>query len=372
MRHLSTLIVALFLTTLAARADELVPYPVQDPSVPYPTIAWPEAAPTDPLRQTIEPLFKPAFEGNRPVALARTRAIVVVHRGTLIAERYADGISKDTRLQSWSMAKSFLHAALGFAIADGKLDPAAPAPVSEWSSAGDPRGKITLRQLAQMTDGLAFKEDYADPQAEAMQMLFGGGRGDVGRSAAAAGFGKEPGTYWSYSSGSANILSRILRNTLRGREAYRAHLFNRLFAPLGIASAVPEFDASGTWIGSSYVHATARDFARFGLLYLRGGVWENQQLLPRDWVDVARTPTMASNGKYGALFWLNARDPDTGKAAIAESIPEDTFLARGFGGQLIAIVPSRDAVVVMLNAAYTPENKPIVDLVASVLAALPR
>jgi CubicO group peptidase (beta-lactamase class C family) len=269
------------------------------------------------------------------------------------------------------MAKSFLHAALGIAIADGRINPQAAAPVSEWRSDGDRRKTITIRQLAQMADGLDFREDYGDPQAEVMQMLFGAGRGDVGRAAAGASAKHEPGTHWSYSSGSANILSRVLRDALGGREVYRALLHDRLFAPLGIKSAVPEFDASGTWIGSSYVHATARDFARLGLLYLRGGVWEGKQIVPADWVEVARTPTMASKGAYGALFWLNAPHPDTGVPAMTSELPEDTFYARGFGGQLIAIVPSRDVVIVMLNAAYTDDASAIIHLMRDILNAMP-
>jgi len=269
------------------------------------------------------------------------------------------------------MAKSFLHAALGAAIADGKLDPQAPAPVPEWQGAGDPRKAITIRQLAQMASGLDFKEDYGDPTADVMQMLFGSGRGDVGHAAAQARFGHTPGTMWSYSSGSANILSRVLRDRLGGREAYRAFLQRRLFDVLGMTSAVPEFDAAGTWIASSYVHATARDFARLGLLYLRGGVWEGRQIVPRAWIEVARTPTLASKGAYGALFWLNAANPDTGASAISTQIPEDTFFARGFGGQLIAVVPSHDAVIVMLNAAYVDDASAIIQLVADILKALP-
>ena len=270
------------------------------------------------------------------------------------------------------MSKSFLHAALGLAIADGKLEPTALAPVAEWQDAADPRRTITLRQLAQMTGGLDFREQYDDPSAGVMQMLFGAGRADVGRAAAQTAFAHPPGTVWSYSSGSANILSRVLRDRIGAREPYRAFVFTRLFAPLGITSAVPEFDASGTWIASSYVHATARDFAKFGLLYLRGGMWDGKQLIPRDWVDVARTPTLASKGLYGALFWLNARNPDTGAPALSPDLPDDLFMARGFGGQFIAIVPSRDAVIVMLNVAYSNDNAPIIALVADILKALPK
>jgi CubicO group peptidase (beta-lactamase class C family) len=260
---------------------------------------------------------------------------------------------------------------LGLAIADHVINPDVRAAVPEWQHPNDPRRAITIRHLVQMTDGLAFKEDYGDPSTEVMQMLFGAGRGDVGRSAAEAKLAAEPGKRWYYSSGSANILSRILRDRLGGRKAYRTFLHDRLFAPLGITSAVPEFDASGTWIGSSYVHATARDFARFGLLYLRGGVWEGRQFLPADWVNAARTPTAASNGYYGSLFWLNAADRATGKPAVTPLLPLDTFFARGFGGQLITIVPSRDVVIVMLNAAYTEDVSPIAQLLGDILNALP-
>jgi CubicO group peptidase (beta-lactamase class C family) len=268
------------------------------------------------------------------------------------------------------MAKSFLHVALGLAIDDRRINPDTHAPVPEWQNANDPRKAITIRQLAQMTDGLDFAEDYGDANAEVMQMLFGAGRGDVGRAAAAAKLRAAPGTRWSYSSGSANILSRILRDRLGGREAYRAFLQDKLFAPLGLQSAVPEFDASGTWIASSYVHMTARDFARFGLLYLRGGVWEGRQLLSADWVGTARTPTAASNGYYGALFWLNAIDRATGKPAVTPHLPTDTFFARGFGGQLITIIPSRDAVIVMSNLAYANDVEPIAKLLGDVVKAL--
>jgi hypothetical protein len=203
-------------------------------------------------------------------------------------------------------------------------------------------------------------------------MLFGAGRGDVGAFAAKSDRAFAPGTHWSYSSGSANILSRTLKDRIGGREAYLAFLREKLFLPLGIKSAVPEFDASGTWIGSSYIHATARDFARFGLLYLRGGNWAGQQIVPRDWVNIGRIPTMASRGAYGALFWLNATNPETGKSAISPKLPADLFMARGFGGQFIAIIPSRDAVIVMLNAAYADDTGPIIDVVANILDALPR
>lgn len=354
----------------SAFAGDLVPFPTQPEGVPFPSEIWPEFDRGHSLRRRVESVIGAAFHGERPAALARTRAVVVVSGGRILAERYADDIQPHTRLQSWSMAKSFLHAALGVAVADGFINPDLPAKVPEWEAPGDPRHAITIRELAQMTDGLVFDEDYSNPGSAAMQMLFGAGRGDVGRAAAVTRLGHVPGTHWSYSSGSANILSRVLRSALGGRAQYRSFLNNKLFKPLGITSAVAEFDAAGTWIGSSYIHATARDYARFGLLYLRGGVWGKERIVPQEWIDIGRTPTLPSKGQYGALFWLNALDPDTGAPAITPDLPTDTFLARGFGGQLIAIVPSRDVVMVMLNAAYTDDTSPIARLIGAILAEL--
>lgn len=365
------LLLCLWFVTVA-RADELVPFPAQRADIPYPTERWTELDQADPLRARLNSILDRAFTGVRPDSLARTKAIVVVSGGQLVAERYADGITRDTRLQSWSMAKSLLHAALGAAIAEGKIDPHATAAVPEWQATSDPRSAITLLQLAQMTSGLAFTENYGDPHGEIMQMLFGAGRGDVGHAAASLPLVHAPGIHWFYASGSANILSRVLRDKLGGRDAYRSFLQTRLFDPIGMKSAVPEFDASGTWIGSSYIHATARDFARFGLLYLRGGMWDGKQIVPREWIDTGRTPTLASKGEYGALFWLNAPNPDTGAPATSAALPTDTFCARGFGGKLIAIVPSRDVVVVMLNADYSDDVSPIIALLADVFAALPQ
>jgi CubicO group peptidase (beta-lactamase class C family) len=352
-----------------AQAADIVPLPAGRDKTPFPTDGWAERAADDPLRLKIERIIARAFEGERPEALARTRTMVVIVHGRLTAERYADGIGPDTRLQSWSMAKSFLHAALGIAIGDGLIDPDAPARVPEWQGAGDPRRAITVRQLAQMTDGLAFREDYGDTRSEVMQMLFGAGRGDVGGAAARTRLGHAPGTHWSYSGGSANILSRMLRDALGGREAYRTFLHERLFKPLGMTSAVAEFDAAGTWIASSYVHATARDYAKFGLLYLNRGLWEMRELVPRAWAEGAARGSAAAKGLYGTLFWSNVRN-EKGVPALSQKLPEDLHFARGFGGQLIAIAPSHDAVIVMLNASYGDAQEDIIDLFADVLAAI--
>ena len=143
----------------------------------------------------------------------------------------------------------------------------------------------------------------------------------------------------------------------------------KLFRPIGIESAVPEFDAAGTFIGSSFVHMTAQDWARFGYLYLRDGKWGTERLLPEGWADHARRPARHSGGRYGAHFWLNAADPETGRPAISDRIPVDMFMARGFGAQLVMILPSRDMVVVLLGVNYTADPEPLVALVADIIEA---
>jgi CubicO group peptidase (beta-lactamase class C family) len=370
MREIAGALFAVALVTSATARAQSDPAPSLRPPVPFPTQEWAELAPEDPLRVKLNGIVAHAFEGERPEALAKTRGLLIVSQGYIAAERYGDGITQNTPLQSWSMAKSFLHAALGMAVLDGKIDPDGPAKVEEWQTQGDPRSAITVRQLMSMTDGLAFRENYGDTDSEVMTMLFGAGRGNVGASAASSALGHPPGTHWSYSGGSANILSRMLRNELGGRDAYARFLKERLFLPLGMRSAVAEFDASGTWIASSYVHATARDFARFGLFYLHQGVWDGRHLLPAHWTKRGCEPTAPSRGLYGELFWLNGADPETGERAISDTLPPDLCFARGFGGQLIGIIPSHDAVIVMLNAVYSDDASAIIALMAEILTAI--
>ena len=243
------------------------------------------------------------------------------------------------------MAKSMLHAAVGMLVGEGRLDPHAPAPVPAWRGDGDPRGAITLEHLLRMVDGLDFVELYeATGRSDVVDMLFGSGKQDVAAYAIARPPLHPPGAYWSYASGTSNIVARIAGDAVGGgAEGMAAFLRERLFAPLGMTSARPRFDAAGTFIGSSYVFCTARDFARFGLLYLRDGIWDGARLLPAGWVDHARTPTPASIGRYGAHWWL---------ALDGSGI----FTANGFQGQHIVVDPRRDLVVVRLGVS-TPAQR---------------
>jgi CubicO group peptidase (beta-lactamase class C family) len=234
-----------------------------------------------------------------------------------------------------------LGALTGIAVGDGTLSLDVPAPVAAWRDPADPRHAITLRDLLQMNDGLDFTEAYFNPvTSDVLPMLFGRGRRDMAAYAASRPLAAKPGTRWSYSSGTANLVSGLVRDAVGGtRESYLAFMKRNLFDPVGMASAEPEFDGAGTFVGSSWLHATARDWARFGLLMLRGGVWDGRRILPEGWVDFMRTPQ--PNGHYGAMTWLNAGTPRR-----IPNAPPDLFMATGHRGQVIAMVPSKDLVIV--------------------------
>ncbi|MBI5547040.1 MAG: serine hydrolase [Deltaproteobacteria bacterium] len=286
---------------------------------------------------------------ERPVL---TRAVVVVHRGRIVAERYATGFGATQRMPGWSMTKSIFNALIGVLVGEGKLVVDEPADVPEWSKPGDRRGTITLDHLLRMSSGLDWSEDYYDPiRSDVLAMLLGPGRQDMARFSADRDLAHEPGTFWSYSSGSSNVLSGIVRRATGDR--YVSFPSEALFEPLGMNSVVLEKDGAGTFVASSYSYATARDFARLGLLFLRDGVWEGRRLLPTGWVDYSRTPAPASlDGGYGAALWLNAGRP--GKPLPWPGVPVDAFAATGKDGQLVAIVPSLDLVVVRLG--MSPED----------------
>jgi CubicO group peptidase (beta-lactamase class C family) len=336
----------------------LIPLPRQPRVAPWPTSEWPHAG--IPPEVALDPLLDQVCDDTGP--LATTYAVVVIHRGRLIAERYQGGlpsfthpptpVTVDTPLLSWSMAKSMLHAVVGLLVKDGRLELDAPADVPEWSAPGDPRHAITLRHLLAMRDGLDFAEDYVDDRtSDVIAMLFGDGQADMAHFAADRPLAAAPGARFNYSSGTTNIISAVVARQLGPGAPYEAFLHERLFGPIGMASARPEFDGAGTWVASSYVRATARDFARFGLLYLRDGVWGGTRLLPEGWVDYGRTIESVDpeDGPYGAHWWGVAGDT------------LGTFRASGYEGQSITICPALDLIVVRLGK--TPiEHDP--DLVA--------
>jgi CubicO group peptidase (beta-lactamase class C family) len=290
-----------------------------------------------------------------------------VYDGRIVAERYADGFDQDTPLIGWSMTKSVVNALLGILVKEGKLALDAPAPLPEWQGTDDPRRGITLAQLLHMTSGLAFDEDYADPLADVTYMLFGvPGAADF---AVAKPLRATPGSLWSYSSGTTNILSYAIRRAV-GDADYHAFPQRALFDRIGMTGAVLETDAAGTFVGSSFMYATARDWARFGLLYLQDGVWSGERILPEGWVAFSRSPAPAApNGKFGAHFWPLIPEEFRCGSDVPD-LPEDAFHAVGHEAQFVTVIPSRKLVLVRLGAARYPCSWNHQKFVALVLDAI--
>jgi CubicO group peptidase (beta-lactamase class C family) len=290
--------------------------------------------------------------------LAVTNAAVVVQGGRVLAERYggvkeyfdrpAEPITSTSPLLSWSMAKSFLHMIIGTLVDHGHLNPDQLAPVPEWSDESDPRHQIRLRDLLAMRDGLDFVEEYeVGRESNVLEMLWGEGQTDMAAYAANRPLAHQPGTRFSYSSGSSNILSRIVADHVGYGDQYRDYLQSHLFDPIGMRSAVAGFDDAGVFVASSFLHARATDFAKFGLLYLRGGVWDGQQLLSREWAATAQTPVSRDEEDetfYSWQWWVTGDQ-------------YGTYSASGYEGQRIIVVPALDAIVVRMG--HTPsENYP--------------
>lgn len=328
----------------------LLPLPSQPPGVAWPTDAWPAAEASPALEAAVDEVF------TDEERYGATYAVTVVQGGRLLLERYGgslphfdrppEPVTPSTPLLSWSMAKSVLHAAVGVLVGDGRLALDAPAGVPAWH---DDRAAITLDHLLQMRDGLRWAEDYVDAGAsDVIEMLFGSGKDDVASYAEARPLAHEPGTVFNYSSGTSNIVAAIVGRAVGDGDAVRSFLLDRIFQPIGARSVDPRVDEAGTFIGSSFVYATAQDWARFGLLHLRDGTWDGERLLPEGWVDHGRTVRSVDpddGSLYGAHWWIDQLDTDRG-----------TFRASGYEGQMVALCPALDAIVVRLGR--TPEPQP--------------
>lgn len=318
------------------------------------------------LRGAIDRLFDPSETGQ-------TRALIVLRDGAVVAERYAPGFAPDTKLLSWSIGKSVTAVLVGLMVADGRLALDSPVPVAAWSQPGDPRGRITLRQLLQMTSGLAHEED-GDPieTGDTVRMLFTEGAQDMRAFAEAKPLAHEPGRAFSYSTASSIILVDLMTRMLTQsadpdtrRRAMQTFIDGRLKAPGRLASLTPEYDAAGTMIGGSMIHMTARDYARFGeLLRLHGRSPDGHQILPEKWVDFMRTPSRR-NPAYGAHLWLNREDSrGRGNALMPGEAPDSLFGCVGHNGQYILVSPAQRLTVVRIG--MSPEK----DQRAAVKAAL--
>lgn len=322
--------------------------------VQYAANIWPDrlVVPEGELREAMATGFDPPDQ-----RVLNTRALLVVKHGKLIGEMYAEGFDLNSELPGWSMMKSVNSAIVGLLVKDGRLKLDAPAPVEGWEK--DARAEITLRHLLNMSSGLEWNEDYSTVST-ATVMLYG--TDDMGAYAAGMPPEHPAGENWYYSSGTSNILSMITADAFKSKDEYRRYVFDRLFGPLGMKNFTVETDASGTFVGSSYGYGSARDWAKFALLYQNEGHWNGTQILDTSWVEFSRTPIAASGGKYGAQFWTNG---DNG----FENYGEDSYWLGGFQGKQVSIHPAEDLIVVRIGVTYNKEDNGFDGLIGRIIDA---
>lgn len=329
-------------------------YPASKPTWSQDTVRWPmgnvlrdsilNLAPYRKIQQMIQHELESEEKKNH-----LTHMILVVHKGELVAEGYGNDHEINTKHTFWSMGKSVISSLVGLQVDKGIMSLDQKNLLPEWT---DDRRTITLTHMLQATNGLDWVEDYGGV-SDATNMLFL--KPDAAAVAASKPLKYEPGTYFYYSSGTTNILSKILRNQL-GEEKYQRLPYEEFFYKIGMHNTIMEKDASGTFVGSSFAFATGRDFARFGLLMLNKGNWEGTQILSEEWVKFATTPTPAAPiGQYGAQWWLNAGNKENSDDKLLPDLPNDAFYAGGFEGQWVLVIPSEDLVIVRLG--YTPKKE---------------
>jgi len=271
-------------------------------------------------------------------------AFMVVHKGIPVVEAYQPQFNAKTRFLSWSMAKSFTNTLAGIMVKDGKLDINQPINIAEWQT--DDRNTITYKNLMQAESGLLWNEDYGN-RSDVTLMLYN--EKDIARFVFDQPLAAPVGSKWVYSSGNPNIVTYQIRQIIGNDQEYYQFPKTRLFNKIGMPDAVFEVDASGTFVGSSYIYATARDFARYGLLIMQDGVFNGERILPEGWVVSSTSPNSQSNGEYGMLYWIN-------KSKVRyPSVPDDMYWCQGYDGQRIFMIPSKELIVVILGFSHEPE-----------------
>ncbi|MBC7493706.1 MAG: serine hydrolase, partial [Flavobacterium sp.] len=279
-----------------------------------------------------------AFDANNQ-KIKNTRAVLVLYKNKIVGEQYADGFSKNSKLLGWSMTKSITATYFGILQKQGKFNINKPAPIAQWQK--DQRAIITTSDLLRMNSGLEWIEDY-NSISDATNMLFQDV--DMTKSQILKKAVVPPNLKWNYSSGTTNLLSGILRQQFKTHQEYLDFWYSALIDKIGMTSMIIESDMSGNYVGSSYGWATARDWAKFGTLYLNNGNWNGEQLFDASWVKYITTPAQGSNQEYGAHFWLNA-----GK--YYKDAPKDMYSCNGYQGQRIFIIPSLQLVIVRLGTS---------------------
>jgi CubicO group peptidase (beta-lactamase class C family) len=354
LSHIAALLLLPALIGGCSRSDTPVPPPLPESAMK--AVIKEPGVDREQLARRVDALFTDEAAGE-------TRAVVVMKAGHIVAERYAPGYHENTRFVSWSMAKTITGVMIGMLVSDGRLRLNETAPVPAWQRPGDPRGEITLKHLLQMRSGLKHIES-GDPiyRSDEVRMLFLDGRDDMARYAENQPLASEPGAKWVYSSATSLILADLAARVLASeqdpdsrRRAVSDYLRTRMFEPAGMRSMVPEFDASGTLIGGSLIHGTARDWARFGEFLRNEGAVRGAQIIPRQWIEFMIAPS-PREAEYGAQVWLN-RTPTGGKnpALFPDRGPADLYACVGHLGQYVLVSPSRKLVIVRLG--NTPNDR---------------
>lgn len=363
---------SVFALALLAGCGEPGPPPLPPlPAGALEAVSTEPGVPREELARAVDALF--AREG-----IGETRAVIVMHGGRVVAERYADGFDADTRFIGWSMSKTVTAVLIGMMVADGRLALDSSPPIDQWRRAGDPRGEITLRQLLQMRSGLRHEEG-ADPpyNSSEVRMMYLDGRDDMATWAEAQPMDHAPGAVFRYSTATSVILGDVLARLLapegnadERQQAVAQFLDARLAVPLNLTSMVAEYDAAGTMLAGSAVWADARDWARFGDLLRNGGSARGVQLVPRGWVDFMTSESPRAPD-YGAQLWLNRPSGTDRNVLFAEQGPDTAFAALGHGGQVLFVSPRQGLTVVRLGRGSDEEQGAMLATLAELVALYP-
>ncbi len=345
------------------RADS---FNIPDPGYSQDTIPWPlgdvmpGSLPAGVDYDKLNNILDEAVDAPGIEPFKKTLGVAVIYDNVLVGEEYLEGYDEFTKFHGWSMTKSVTGALAGALVMEGKLDMKAPTGIAEW--AGDHRKNITVENIFHMSSGLDWIENYftiSDATVMLMQS------DDMFASVIACEAAHEPGSYWNYSSGDANLLSGLIRRSIGDDDAYHGYAYSRLFHRIGMLNTVVETDANGLFVASSFSYGSTRDWARFGLLFLNNGIFEGDTVLAPEWIKYMKTAAPASNGTYAGTFWL--KEPKVENEL--KDVPDDLFFADGFLGQRVYIIPSKKLVVVRMG--YSLSNFSVNDFLKDIIATLP-
>tara|TARA_B110001454_G_scaffold208544_1_gene221152 strand:- start:2684 stop:3787 length:1104 start_codon:yes stop_codon:yes gene_type:complete len=359
-------ITLLILFTCSVNASALIDQQKHDPNVDWPTKEWSLNLNSFEKSEIFEEKIDFLFSESSYNQFGKTNALLVIQNGQIVFEQYNEPINTSTKLVSYSMAKSYTAALAGIMLDQGYFKSIQQNNLfPHWT---DLRKEITIDDLLNMKSGLEFVEEYStDGRSDTLEMIFGEGMLNQAKYASNFSLARLPGTHYSYSTGTTNILSMLIKNNLESRNIdYYNFIDENLLKKIGLKNTTLEFDKSNTFIGGSSVFASARDYAKFGYLYLRDGKWENHQVISKKWIDATRVPSNHTDGLYSNKFWHMSENRYN-----SFNFPKDTYYCAGFGGQYILIVPSQDIVMVRLGETYNTSSNKVLSFLGEIVREIP-